>query len=38
MGAGAAGLFALLFLRVLSKAPVIPVKDPHLADSLHYHA
>ncbi|HXE89420.1 MAG TPA: hypothetical protein VNK82_00500 [Terriglobales bacterium] len=38
MAAGAAGLFALLFLRVLEQAPVIPVKDPHLADSLHYHA
>ena len=35
--AGAAGLFLLVFLRALRQAPQVPVQDPYLAESLHYH-
>jgi len=32
---GTAALFALLFLRILGKAPLVPLRDPYLAESLH---
>lgn len=32
---GAAALFALLFLRILGGAPLVPRRDPYLAESLH---
>ncbi len=35
---GAAGLFILVFLRALRQAPLVPVGDPFLLESLHYHA
>ncbi len=38
LAAGGFGLFMLAFLRVLRRAPLVPLKDPFLADSLHYHA
>ena len=31
-------LFADALLRKLSEAPLVPVRDPHMNDSLHYHA
>jgi hypothetical protein len=34
MAVGAAGLFALVFLVALSRAPLIPVGDPFLAESV----
>jgi hypothetical protein len=34
LAAGAAGLFALVFFTTLGRAPVIPVGDPFLAESL----
>jgi hypothetical protein len=34
---GAVGIFGLLFLHALAKAPVIPVRDPFFAESLHVH-
>jgi hypothetical protein len=36
--AGAVGVFALAFFAALRRAPLVPVHDPHLAESLHYHA
>jgi hypothetical protein len=36
--AGSFGLFVLAFFWVLRQAPLVPVKDPFLEDSLHYHA
>ena len=35
--AGAGGLFGLLIFRALRQAPLIPLKDPHLHESLHHH-
>jgi hypothetical protein len=35
---GAAGLFALLFFAGLARAPLIPVADPYLSESLATHA
>lgn len=32
------GLFTLGILAVLRRAPLVPVNDPHLEESLHYHA
>jgi len=32
---GAVGAFSLLMFRALEQAPVIPVRDPYLAESLH---
>jgi len=34
---GAAGLFFLAVIRVLHRAPLVPVRDPYLAESLAYH-
>jgi hypothetical protein len=34
---GAAGLFFLTLVRSLQEAPVVPLRDPFLAESLHYH-
>ena len=31
------GAFLLLFFRSLRQAPLVPVNDPFLSDSLHYH-
>lgn len=36
--AGLVGVFGLGFLAALARAPLVPVKDPYLAESLHYHA
>jgi hypothetical protein len=36
--AGLVGAFGLGFLAALRRAPLVPVRDPHLAESLHYHA
>lgn len=36
--AGLVGVFGLGFLAALRRAPLVPVKDPYLAESLHYHA
>jgi hypothetical protein len=36
--AGGFGVFTLAFLGVLRRAPLVPVKDPFLEESLHYHA
>ena len=33
--AGASALFALLFFYALRKAPLVPLRDPYLAESLH---
>jgi hypothetical protein len=38
MAAGLAGVFVLGLLVGLRKAPLVPVRDPYLAESLHYHA
>jgi len=38
MVVGLAGAFALGFMGALRKAPLVPVRDPYLAESLHYHA
>jgi len=35
--AGATGLFGLLFFRALRKAPLVPIQDPYLLESLHHH-
>ena len=35
--AGAAGVFFLALFRALSSAPVVPIRDPLLPESLHYH-
>jgi len=34
---GAVGAFSLLMFRALGQAPMIPVRDPYLAESLHIH-
>ncbi len=34
---GALSLTALVILRAVGRAPVVPVGDPYLAESLHYH-
>jgi hypothetical protein len=34
----AAGLFALVFLRAFESAPPVPLREPALAASLHYHS
>jgi len=34
---GAAGAFFLALFRALSSAPVVPLRDPLLPESLHYH-
>jgi hypothetical protein len=34
LAVGAAGLFGLVFLVALGKAPLVPVRDPYLAESL----
>ncbi len=36
--AGGVGLFVLTFLSALRQAPLVPIKDPFLEESLHYHA
>lgn len=38
MAAGLTGVFVLGLLAALRKAPLVPVRDPYLAESLHYHA
>lgn len=38
MTAGMTGVFLLGLLAALRKAPLVPVRDPYLAESLHYHA
>ncbi len=38
VAAGGFGVFMLAFLRVLRSAPLVPLRDPFLAESLHYHA
>ena len=38
MAAGLVGIFVLGMLAALRKAPLVPVRDPYLAESLHYHA
>jgi hypothetical protein len=35
--AGAVALFLLVFLRAIRSAPPVPLRDPRLAESLHYH-
>ena len=36
MAAGAAGFFILALAQALRAAPVVPVRDPQLVESLHY--
>lgn len=36
--AGLAGIFGLALLRALRRAPLVAIRDPQLASSLHYHA
>ncbi len=36
--AGAAGLFLFMLFRALRRAPLVPIGDPQLAESLHYHS
>ncbi|MGZ4839209.1 MAG: hypothetical protein ACXVZR_11715, partial [Terriglobales bacterium] len=36
--AGAFGVSVLAFVRVLRRAPLVPIRDPFLQESLHYHA
>ncbi len=38
LAAGSFGLFMLAFFWVLRRASLVPLRDPFLADSLHYHA
>ena len=38
MLAGGFGLFLFAFFRTLRRAPLVPVKDPFIEESLHYHA
>lgn len=38
MIAGAVGLFAVVFLARFRSAAAVPVNDPYLLESLHYHA
>lgn len=35
---GVVGLFGLTVLRALRQAPLVPIGDPYLGESLHYHA
>ena len=35
---GTAGVFGLVVLRALRQAPLVPIGDPYLQESLHYHA
>ena len=35
--AGAAGLFFLVLFRAFARARMVPVNDPFLGESLHYH-
>jgi hypothetical protein len=35
--AGAVAVFLLVFLKAIRQAPVVPLRDPYLAESLHYH-
>ena len=34
---GAAGLFGVIILAALSRAPLVPLKDPLLRESMHHH-
>jgi hypothetical protein len=34
---GMIGVAGAVFWRAMKQAPVVPVRDPHLAESLHYH-
>jgi len=34
---GTFGLFLVIFCRTLSQAPLVPLNDPRLGESLHYH-
>jgi hypothetical protein len=34
---GAAGFFLLVFVRAVQEAAPVPLRDPHLVESLHYH-
>jgi hypothetical protein len=34
---GTVGVFGLVFLRALQQAPLVPIGDPYLRESLHYH-
>ena len=36
--AGGSGVFLLSFFAVLRRAPLVPLNDPFLPESLHYHA
>ena len=38
LAAGLAGAFGLGVFAALRRAPLVPVRDPYLAESLHYHA
>jgi hypothetical protein len=38
MTAGLVGGFGLSLFAALRRAPLVPVRDPYLAESLHYHA
>lgn len=38
LAAGLVGAFGLGLLAALGRAPLVPVRDPYLAESLHYHA
>ncbi len=38
LAAGAAGLFGYGLFAALKQAPLVPARDPHLEESLHYHA
>ncbi|HXY49305.1 MAG TPA: hypothetical protein VEI01_07630 [Terriglobales bacterium] len=38
LAAGLVGGFGLSVLAALRRAPLVPIGDPHLAESLHYHA
>src|SRR5574340_353287 len=38
LAAGGLGLFMLGMFGALRKAPLVPVRDPFLSESLHYHA
>ncbi len=35
---GTVGVFVLVFLRALRQAPLVPIGDPYLPESLRYHA
>jgi hypothetical protein len=38
LAAGLVGVFSLAFFAALRRAPLVPVRDPYLAESMHYHA